>query len=212
MNVKEPAGEARPAGRALPVMNEPAAARPRAAAAAAHPSSRARQGDRGVERQGRRRASPRSPRTSRWRSRSAGSRVGIMDADIYGPNIPRMMGVNEPPPVINEKIMPLEAHGVKIMSLGFLIERDQPAIWRGPIVMKIVNQFLRRRRVGAARLLHRRHAAGHRRRAAVARAGDAGARRHHRHDAAGSGRRRRAARREDVRARERARCSASWRT
>ena len=72
-----------------------------------------------------------------------GARVGLMDGDIYGPNIPRMMGVNSPPPVVNEKIVPLEAHGVKVISLGFLIERDQPAIWRGPIVMKIVNQFLR---------------------------------------------------------------------
>src|SRR5213596_4158545 len=72
-----------------------------------------------------------------------GARVGLMDADVYGPNVPRMMGVNAPPPVVNEKIIPLQAHGVKLISLGFLIERDQPAIWRGPIVMKIVNQFLR---------------------------------------------------------------------
>jgi ATP-binding protein involved in chromosome partitioning len=72
-----------------------------------------------------------------------GLRVGLMDADVYGPNVPRMMGVNAPPPVRDEKIIPLEAHGVKIMSLGFLIEREQPAIWRGPIVMKIVTQFLR---------------------------------------------------------------------
>jgi ATP-binding protein involved in chromosome partitioning len=73
----------------------------------------------------------------------AGARVGLMDADVYGPNVPRMMGVNAPPSVLGEKIVPLEAHGVKVISLGFLIERDQPAIWRGPIVMKIVNQFLR---------------------------------------------------------------------
>jgi ATP-binding protein involved in chromosome partitioning len=73
----------------------------------------------------------------------AGHRVGLMDADIYGPNIPRMMGVNEPPPVRDEKILPLEAHGVKLISIGFLIERDQPAIWRGPIVMKVITQFLR---------------------------------------------------------------------
>lgn len=72
-----------------------------------------------------------------------GARVGIMDADIYGPNSPRMMGVDEAPPVVNNRIKPLEAHGVKLMSLGFLVERDQPAIWRGPIVMKIVTQFLR---------------------------------------------------------------------
>jgi ATP-binding protein involved in chromosome partitioning len=72
-----------------------------------------------------------------------GARVGLMDADVYGPNVPAMMGVDEPPKVENEKIVPLEAHGVKIMSLGFLVERDQPAIWRGPIIMKVVNQFLR---------------------------------------------------------------------
>jgi ATP-binding protein involved in chromosome partitioning len=72
-----------------------------------------------------------------------GARVGLMDADIYGPNIPRMMGVSEPPPVRDERIIPLLAHGVKLMSLGFLVERDQPAIWRGPIVMKVITQFLR---------------------------------------------------------------------
>jgi len=51
--------------------------------------------------------------------------------------------VNEPPMVIQERIIPLEAHGVKVISLGFLIDRDQPAIWRGPIIMKIITQFLR---------------------------------------------------------------------
>ena len=73
----------------------------------------------------------------------SGFQVGVMDADIYGPNIPRMFGVFERPPVVGGKIRPLEAHGVKLMSLGFLVERDAPAIWRGPIIMKIVNQFLR---------------------------------------------------------------------
>jgi ATP-binding protein involved in chromosome partitioning len=72
-----------------------------------------------------------------------GKRVGLMDADIYGPNLPRMMGVNEPPSVIGERIIPLQAHGVKVMSVGFLIDREQPAIWRGPIVMKILGQFLK---------------------------------------------------------------------
>ncbi|MBX9857034.1 MAG: P-loop NTPase [Gemmatimonadaceae bacterium] len=73
----------------------------------------------------------------------AGKRVGIMDADIYGPNLPLMLGVDAPPAVRDEKIIPLEAHGVKVISLGFLIEKEQPAIWRGPIVMKIITQFLR---------------------------------------------------------------------
>ncbi|MDF1501607.1 Mrp/NBP35 family ATP-binding protein, partial [Roseisolibacter sp. H3M3-2] len=72
-----------------------------------------------------------------------GARVGIMDADIYGPNLPLMLGVNEPPPVRDNMIQPLLAYGVKVMSIGFLIERDQPAIWRGPIVMKVINQFLK---------------------------------------------------------------------
>jgi ATP-binding protein involved in chromosome partitioning len=73
-----------------------------------------------------------------------GARVGIMDADIYGPNIPRMMGINEPLQVDeNARIVPLEAHGIKLVSIGFLIERDQPAIWRGPIIMKVITQFLR---------------------------------------------------------------------
>jgi ATP-binding protein involved in chromosome partitioning len=73
----------------------------------------------------------------------SGARVGLMDADIYGPNVPRMFGVFEKPPVVQGRIQPLEAHGVKLMSLGFLVERDAPAIWRGPIIMKIVTQFLR---------------------------------------------------------------------
>jgi ATP-binding protein involved in chromosome partitioning len=75
---------------------------------------------------------------------SAGHRVGLMDGDIYGPNIPRMFGVFERPQVTAERRMvPLEAFGVKLMSLGFIVERDAPAIWRGPIIMKIVTQFLR---------------------------------------------------------------------
>lgn len=73
----------------------------------------------------------------------AGHRVGVMDADVYGPNIPRMFGVFERPPVVGGKIQPLEAYGVRLMSLGLLVDRDAPAIWRGPIIMKIVQQFLR---------------------------------------------------------------------
>ncbi len=73
----------------------------------------------------------------------AGHAVGIMDADIYGPNIPRMFGVFDKPPVFGGRIQPLGAYGVKLMSLGFLVERDAPAIWRGPIIMKVVQQFLR---------------------------------------------------------------------
>jgi ATP-binding protein involved in chromosome partitioning len=75
----------------------------------------------------------------------AGHRVGVMDADVYGPNMPRMFGVFDRPMVdpVSRKIQPLEAHGVRVMSLGLLVERDAPAIWRGPIIMKIIQQFLR---------------------------------------------------------------------
>ncbi len=72
-----------------------------------------------------------------------GRRVGVMDGDVYGPNIPRMFGINEKPLVRGNKIVPLERYGVKLISLGFLVERDAPAIWRGPIVTKIIQQFLR---------------------------------------------------------------------
>lgn len=72
-----------------------------------------------------------------------GHRVAVMDADIYGPNIPRMFGRFDKPVVIQGRIQPLEAHGVKLMSIGFLVERDAPAIWRGPIIMKVIQQFLR---------------------------------------------------------------------
>lgn len=72
-----------------------------------------------------------------------GKRVGLIDADFYGPDIPRMMGMYERPGIDAEKrIVPLEAHGVRLMSIGFLVDRDAPAIWRGPIITKVLQQFL----------------------------------------------------------------------
>ncbi|TVP77965.1 MAG: MRP family ATP-binding protein [Gemmatimonadales bacterium] len=75
-----------------------------------------------------------------------GLRVGLLDADIYGPNIPRMFGETRRPEVSGEKgsemIEPLEAHGVRLMSLGFLLEDEQPAIMRGPLIAGILKQFL----------------------------------------------------------------------
>jgi len=74
---------------------------------------------------------------------AGGRRIGLMDADVYGPNLPRMLGVlDQRPAVVEGRIQPLEAHGVKLMSLGNLVERDAAAIWRGPIIMKIIQQFL----------------------------------------------------------------------
>ncbi|MGI8510686.1 MAG: Mrp/NBP35 family ATP-binding protein [Gemmatimonadaceae bacterium] len=75
---------------------------------------------------------------------ATGARVGIMDADIYGPNVPRMLGLDGAPRVdAQDRIIPHEAYGVRVVSLGFLIPADQPAIWRGPIIMKVITQFLR---------------------------------------------------------------------
>jgi len=67
--------------------------------------------------------------------------VGIMDCDIYGPSIPLMMGVNHRPEVVDGLIQPLENFGVRVMSMGFLVEDDIPVIWRGPMVMKTIQQF-----------------------------------------------------------------------
>lgn len=77
---------------------------------------------------------------------SRGLAVGLMDADIYGPNIPVMFGEERRPAVTgakgSEMIVPLEAHGVRLMSLGFLLEREQPAIMRGPLIAGILRQFV----------------------------------------------------------------------
>jgi len=75
----------------------------------------------------------------------AGARVGLLDADIYGPSIPTMMGIRRMPEMNPEqRILPLEAHGVKLMSLGFLLaDPSAPVIWRGPMIAKALTQFLR---------------------------------------------------------------------
>ncbi len=70
-----------------------------------------------------------------------GNKVGILDADIYGPSIPRMIGISDKPKVNNNKLIPLINFGIKCMSIGFLIEDNTPAIWRGPMVMKALEQM-----------------------------------------------------------------------
>ena len=74
--------------------------------------------------------------------KNIGYKVGILDADIYGPSVPRMMGISGRPRANeNKKLIPLESYGVKCMSIGFLISVDTPAIWRGPMVMKALEQM-----------------------------------------------------------------------
>ena len=71
-----------------------------------------------------------------------GARVGLLDCDIYGPSIPLMMGVRQRPTLDEaEHLVPLISHGVKLMSMGFLIEGDAPVIWRGPMITKTIQQF-----------------------------------------------------------------------
>jgi ATP-binding protein involved in chromosome partitioning len=71
-----------------------------------------------------------------------GKRVGVMDADVYGPNLPLLFGSFDKPEATAGKVVPLERYGVKFISLGLLLDRDTPAIWRGPIVVKVIGQFL----------------------------------------------------------------------
>jgi len=72
----------------------------------------------------------------------SGARVGLLDADIYGPNIPTMMGVQRLPPPQNNKLVPAEAYNVKMMSIGFMVKAGQPLIWRGPMLHSAIRQFL----------------------------------------------------------------------
>ena len=72
----------------------------------------------------------------------SGARVGLMDADIYGPNIPTMMGIEKLPPPKAEKIIPAIAYGVEVISMGLLVKPGQPLIWRGPMLNSAIRQFL----------------------------------------------------------------------
>lgn len=72
----------------------------------------------------------------------AGARVGLLDCDIYGPNVPIMLGVSGRPVASQNRIIPLEAYGLKVMSMGFLAQQDTPLIWRGPMLHGVIQQFL----------------------------------------------------------------------
>src|SRR3954451_596606 len=72
-----------------------------------------------------------------------GHKVGLMDADVYGPNVPLMMGINRTPMAMGQRIQPLEQFGVKLMSMGFLNPGDKPLVWRGPMLHSVIQQFLR---------------------------------------------------------------------
>jgi len=71
-----------------------------------------------------------------------GHTVAVVDADVWGFSIPRMLGVDRPPTIIDEMIVPPEAHGVRCISIGFFVQEDQPVMWRGPMLHKALEQFL----------------------------------------------------------------------
>ncbi|HTM52370.1 MAG TPA: Mrp/NBP35 family ATP-binding protein [Bryobacteraceae bacterium] len=72
-----------------------------------------------------------------------GSKTGLLDADVYGPNVPLMMGINQTPMALGDRIQPLQNFGVKLMSMGFLNPGDKPLVWRGPMLHSVIQQFLR---------------------------------------------------------------------
>lgn len=85
---------------------------------------------------------------------SLGQQVGILDADVYGPSLPRMLGVTDKPKSLpNKKIAPLEAHGVKVMSMGFMVPEDTAMVWRGPMVIGALEQMMREVEWGALDVL-----------------------------------------------------------
>ncbi|MBT3400731.1 MAG: Mrp/NBP35 family ATP-binding protein [Rhodospirillaceae bacterium] len=85
---------------------------------------------------------------------SLGQRVGILDADVYGPSLPRMLGITDKPkPLANKRIAPLEAHGVKVMSMGFMVPEDTAMVWRGPMVIGALEQMMREVEWGALDVL-----------------------------------------------------------
>lgn len=73
--------------------------------------------------------------------RPEGKHAGIMDCDIYGPSVPLMLGLSGRPYVEGDSLLPMEGHGLKVMSMGFLVDEDTPVVWRGPMVMKTIQQF-----------------------------------------------------------------------
>src|SRR6201994_2415207 len=72
-----------------------------------------------------------------------GYKTGLLDADVYGPNVPLMMGTSSTPTAVGERIQPLENYGVRLMSMGFLNPGDKPLVWRGPMLHSVIQQFLR---------------------------------------------------------------------
>ena len=72
-----------------------------------------------------------------------GARVGVLDADIYGPSVPHMLGVQETPDAVGDGIMPIMAHGLQTMSIGYLVDKGNAVAWRGPMATRALQQLMR---------------------------------------------------------------------
>lgn len=75
--------------------------------------------------------------------RALGLRVGLLDADIYGPSMPKLLAITERPAIVDDRVVPIERYGIKVMSMGFLMAEDNPVIWRGPMVVSALMQMTR---------------------------------------------------------------------
>src|SRR5262249_11183405 len=75
--------------------------------------------------------------------RLAGSAVGIIDSDVYGPDIPLMLGTRGRPGMFDNRIIPVEAHGMKMMSIGLLVNDNEPLVWRGPMIHSLIQQMVK---------------------------------------------------------------------
>nr|WP_246462505.1 Mrp/NBP35 family ATP-binding protein [Pelagicoccus albus] len=82
-----------------------------------------------------------------------GKKTGIMDCDIYGPSVPLMLGISGRPYVEGDSLIPMEGHNLSVMSMGFLVDEDTPVVWRGPMVMKTIQQFSQNVKWGELELL-----------------------------------------------------------
>ncbi|MEM8679599.1 MAG: Mrp/NBP35 family ATP-binding protein, partial [Planctomycetota bacterium] len=78
-----------------------------------------------------------------WALKRAGCKVGLMDADVYGPSVPHLLGLSGRPEVIDKRIQPADKDGLKVMSMGFLVPEDEAVVWRGPMLHGAITQFLR---------------------------------------------------------------------
>ena len=73
---------------------------------------------------------------------ATGAKVGLMDADVYGPSVPTLLGITEKPVIAGNRIQPVEKNGLKVISMGFFVPANEAVIWRGPMLHKMVNDFL----------------------------------------------------------------------